>query len=104
MENSQSGVEKPVKIFFSLETKRFEGIHINQVHLWERAFDRVDVVKALTLDMPVWIWANRDGKGRKKKWEQFIVNWLSREQNRGRGPLPWKPAKLPKEEPGVSVN
>lgn len=70
------------KISFNFDTKQFENITISQVKFWESAYPDCDVVDILTKKMPVWLYANRDGKGRKKKWERFIVNWLSRQQEK----------------------
>ena len=71
-----------IKINFNFETCKFENITVSQVKRWEETYPLVDVIHHLTLAMPAWIDANADGKGRKKKWKRFIVNWLSSQQER----------------------
>ena len=68
------------KITFNFDEKRWEGISVLQVKFWESCFPDVDVVGALTKRMPAWIDGNPDRA--KKKWKRFIVNWLSKEQER----------------------
>ena len=70
------------KITFNFETLRWENLTVEQVKLWEAAYPDCDVVDILTKKIPVWLDANKDGKGRKKHWKRFIVNWLSRQQEK----------------------
>ena len=67
-------------IKFDFENKKWIGIDRLQVEFWESCFPDVDVVGALTKRMPAWIDGNPDRA--KKKWKRFIVNWLSKEQER----------------------
>jgi len=69
-------------IRFNFETLKWENITIEQVKLWENAFPDCDVVDILTKKMVVWLDANANGKGRKKNFKRFIVNWLSRQQEK----------------------
>jgi hypothetical protein len=75
-------IDMKEKIEFDFESRSFKNITISQVKFWEEAYPDVDVVDCLLKKMPAWIDANADGKGRKKKWKRFIVNWLSRQQDR----------------------
>ncbi len=68
-------------ISFNFEQLEFEGITVSQVRFWEDAYPDVNVVDALTKRMPAWLDAN-PAKAHKKNWKKFIVNWLSREQER----------------------
>ena len=68
-------------IVFNFETMKWEGITVDQVKFWEEAYGDVDVIKTLTKKIPAWLDANPQ-KARKKNWKRFIVNWLSREQER----------------------
>lgn len=70
------------KILFNFDTMKWEGITVAQIQFWEQCYPSVDVLKVLTKDMPGWLDAERNGKGRKKNWKRFIVGWLSREQER----------------------
>lgn len=70
------------KIVFNFATLRWEGITVDMVKFWEKAYPDVDVVDCLLKKMPAWLDANADGKGRKKKWKRFIVNWLARQSER----------------------
>lgn len=69
------------KISFNFEELKWEGITVRQVKLWETAFPACDVVDILTKKMPVWMDAN-PAKAKKKNFKRFIVNWLTREQER----------------------
>jgi len=70
------------KITFNFGTLKFENITVSQVQFWEDCYPDVDVIACLTKKMPAWLDANREGKGRKKLWKRFIVNWLSSQQER----------------------
>lgn len=69
------------KITFNFSLLQWENITIDQVKLWESAYPSIDVVDILTKKMPVWMDANRQ-KANKKNYKRFIVNWLSRQQDR----------------------
>ena len=68
-------------IQFNFEQREFEGITLSQVRFWEDAYPDVNVVDTLTKRMPAWLDAN-PAKAHKKNWKKFIVNWLSREQEK----------------------
>ena len=70
------------KIYFDFSNLKFENITVSQVRFWEDCYPDVDVIACLTKKMPAWLDANREGKGRKKLWKRFIVNWLSSQQER----------------------
>lgn len=74
---------KVAKIYFNFETEEWEGISVEQVKKWEEAFPNCDVVDILTKKMPLWL-TNPDNahKAHKKKWNSFIINWLSRQEER----------------------
>jgi hypothetical protein len=69
------------KISFNFDTLKFEGITVDQVKFWEQSYPDVDVVDILLKRMPAWLDAN-PAKAHKKQWKRFIVNWLSRQQDR----------------------
>jgi len=71
-----------IKIDFDFEIRSFKNITISQVKFWESCYPDVDVIDHLTKRMPAWIDGNADGKGRKKRWKRFIVNWLSSQQEK----------------------
>jgi len=70
------------KIYFDFEERKFKNITVSQVQFWESCYPDVDVISHLLKRMPSWLDANANGKGRKKNWKRFIVNWLSRQQER----------------------
>ena len=72
---------KQEKITFNFDTLKWEGITVDQVKIWESAYPDVDVVDVLLKKMPCWLTANPK-KAKKKNWSRFIVNWLSRQQDR----------------------
>jgi hypothetical protein len=69
------------KIEFDFEKKEFKNITVSQVQFWENCYPDVDVVMCLTKKMPAWLNGNPQ-KAHKKNWKRFIVNWLSRQQER----------------------
>jgi len=74
-------LSKAKDIQFDFNEMKWRGITIDQVKFWEDAYPNVDVVGVLTKKMPAWMDANPH-KARKKNYKRFIVNWLSREQDR----------------------
>lgn len=70
------------KITFNFDLLKFEGITVDQVKRWEEAYQDVDVVEILTKRMPTWLDANPEKAKQYKKWKRFIVNWLSRQQEK----------------------
>jgi hypothetical protein len=70
-----------VKISFNFDTMKWENITIDQVKFWENAYPSLDVIDILTKKMPAWLDANPE-KAYKKNWKRFIVNWLSRQEDR----------------------
>jgi hypothetical protein len=70
-----------VKIIFNFESMKWENVTVEQVKFWESCYPDVDVIEVLTKRMPAWLDGNPE-KAHKKKWKRFIVNWLSREQER----------------------
>ena len=70
-----------IKIEFDFETRSFKNITVSQVKFWEEAYPDCDVIDILTYKMPVWMDANPK-KAHKKNYKRFIVNWLSRQQER----------------------
>ncbi len=68
------------KISFNFDTLKFESITIDQVKFWENVYPDCDVVDILTKKMPAWLDANP--KRAKKNYKRFIINWLSRQQER----------------------
>ena len=62
---------------FNFDTRKWEGLTLDQVKFWESCYPNKDVVDILTRKMPGWLDAN-PRKARKKNWKRFINNWLSR--------------------------
>ena len=80
-ENSGNPVKRKVeKIFFDYGGDcKIHGIDQPQLDRWKENFPAVDV-KAELKKMSAWLDANR--KNRKKDVKRFIVNWLSKTQDR----------------------
>lgn len=68
-------------ISFDTETLKWSGITVDQVKLWETAYPDCDVADIILHKMPVWLDAN-PRMAHKTNWKRFIVNWLSRQQER----------------------
>jgi len=69
------------KIIFNFTILKWENITVDQVKLWENAYPSLDVIDILLNKMPVWMDANPQ-KAHKKNFKRFIVNWLSRQEER----------------------
>jgi len=69
------------KIQFDFQNMKWIGITVEYVKFLENSYPEVDVIDTLTKRMPAWLDANPQ-KARKKNYKRFIVNWLSRQQDR----------------------
>jgi len=78
--NDSKPSSKPPKITFNFETKKWENITSDDIQVWKDAYPACDV-KAELRKMRAWLLANPDK--RKKNYKRFIINWLSRQQDRG---------------------
>ena len=67
-------------INFNFETLTWEGISEQKASLWEKAYPACDINLEL-IAMAAWLSANPEHK--KVNYERFIVNWLSKSQQRG---------------------
>ena len=67
-------------INFNFETLEWEGISEQKTSLWEKAYPACDINQEL-IAMAAWLVANP--AQRKVNYERFIVNWLSKTQQRG---------------------
>lgn len=67
-------------INFNFETLTWEGISEQKTSLWEKAYPACDINLELVA-MAAWLSANPEHK--KVNYERFIVNWLSKTQQRG---------------------
>jgi hypothetical protein len=74
-------VSSPVKrkIEFDYETGHFRHVLSELVEKWQQAYPAVDVLSELRR-METWAVANP--VHRKSNWQRFIVNWLTRSQDR----------------------
>jgi len=74
-------VSSPVKrkIEFDYETGHFRHVLSGLVEKWQQAYPAVDVLSELRR-METWAMANP--VHRKSNWQRFIVNWLTRSQDR----------------------
>jgi hypothetical protein len=71
------------KIVFDYEAGRFQQVPSILVKQWQQAYPAVDVLSELRR---METWASANPVNRKSNWQRFIVNWLTRAQDRaGRG-------------------
>jgi predicted phage replisome organizer len=68
------------KIFFDYETAEFQNIPELKKELWTKSYPAVDIDQALNA-MASWLISDR--KRAKINYDRFIVNWLSRTQDKG---------------------
>jgi len=72
-------------IAFDYDAGRFDHVPPNLVEKWQQAYPAVDVLSELRR---MEAWASANPVNRKSNWQRFIVNWLTRAQDRaGRGGL-----------------
>jgi hypothetical protein len=76
--------EKP-KVQFSFETGKFRGISDEHVSRWCDAYPALEIETELA-KAAAWLQANP--AKRKKNYQRFLVNWLSRSQERGGDRVP----------------
>jgi hypothetical protein len=72
--------QKKQKINFNFETSEWENIPEYKISLWEKAYPACDINLEL-IAMAAWLTANPEH--RKSNYERFIVNWLSKTQQKG---------------------
>lgn len=68
------------EINFNFETEEWENISEKDIENWKKAYPACDIEVELER-MKQWLLANPNK--RKKNYRRFIVNWLSRQQDRG---------------------
>lgn len=68
------------KINFNFETLEWEMITASDIEGWQKAYPACDISVELE-KMKQWLIANPDK--RKKNYRRFIVNWLTRQQDKG---------------------
>lgn len=69
-------------IRYDPQARAFAGVTEQDRAAWRRAFPAVDLDAELAR-AAAWVWVNRDGKGRKSRYDRFVVGWLTRAQDRG---------------------
>ncbi len=69
------------KIVFNRLTEKWENIQDKHIDAWVKSYPACDIPIELGR-MKQWILAN-GAKGYKSNWYKFIINWLSRTQDRG---------------------
>lgn len=71
------------RIAFDYDGGRFDQVPPELVAKWQQAYPAVDVLSELRR---MEAWASANPVNRKSNWQRFIVNWLTRAQDRaGRG-------------------
>jgi hypothetical protein len=65
------------RIRFAFNVYRFENIEIEHIHRWKELYPTVDIDLELK-KMTEWILCNERKARSKKRWHQFISNWLSK--------------------------
>ena len=67
----------------SQDAGRFQQVPPELVEKWQKAYPAVDVLSELRR---MEAWASANPVNRKSNWQRFVVNWLTRAQDRaGRG-------------------
>jgi len=76
-------VKSPARkhIEFDYETGRFRHVLSELVAKWQEAYPAVDVLSELHR---MEAWASANPVNRKSNWQRFIVNWLTKSQDRAR--------------------
>lgn len=66
-------------ITFDYEAGHFQQVPMDLVEKWQQAYPAVDVLSELRR---MEAWASANPVNRKSNWQRFIVNWLTRAQDR----------------------
>ena len=74
-------IEKKKNIYYDVASRRWRGIEAVDMESWATAYPACDINTELA-KAGEWILANPT-KGKKSNYRRFIVNWLSRSQDRG---------------------
>jgi hypothetical protein len=70
-------------VVFDYDAGRFQQVLPELVEKWQKAYPAVDVLSELRR---METWASANPVNRKSNWQRFVVNWLTRAQDRaGRG-------------------
>jgi hypothetical protein len=77
---SESSIRRRKEIKFIYEDEEWENISEKDIENWKKAYPACDIEVELER-MKQWLLANPNK--RKKNYRRFIVNWLSRQQDRG---------------------
>lgn len=87
------------EITFSFESGKFEGIDAADAEKWKELFPAVDVRREVKL-MQEWCLNNPTKSKSKKRWGQFIINWLTKNNENAINRSAWQQPKvvLGKEE------
>ena len=72
-----------LNIIFDAPSRKWEGIQASDMEAWKKAYPSCDLAVEFA-KMGEWLIANPK-KAVKSNWRRFIVNWLSRSQDRGGG-------------------
>jgi len=75
----RSPAKKEDKISFDYETKRFLNVTDDLRTRWQEAYPAVDVLSELRRAEA---WADANPKNRKSNWKRFLINWLTRAQDK----------------------
>lgn len=67
------------KIAFDWSSSEFKNISQEKIKKWKETFPALEILTELK-KIEIWILANP--KNKKKNWERFIVNWLTRNQDK----------------------
>jgi len=66
-------------IVFDYDAGRFQDVLPELVEKWQKAYPAVDVLSELRR---MEAWASANPVNRKSNWQRFVVNWLTRAQDR----------------------
>ena len=69
-------------MFFDFSAVAWRNVDFPWVGWLQQCYPDVNVKAELTQRMPVWLMRERKRRGKKKRWDRFITNWLSRSQQR----------------------
>jgi hypothetical protein len=86
MQQEKESKNRIKTISWDFPAHRWRGITEEQIALWEKLYDHVDVIEVLRVDIPRWLDKKEGTKiTRKRNWRSFICNWLKSEQIKGVG-------------------
>ncbi len=83
---SRQIANKADKLYFDRDAGKFINLYKEDIQAWEKLYPNIDVIWWIETGIPRWLNEKKGQKKSKKSdWNDFIGNWLKREQMKALG-------------------